>query len=107
MLPRRIIMSDQYKKTAVAAASIGVAESYLISLLRRKAIDAPDKDTSGDYLWTPADIAAAKGKVDEAQRTRDEWQRQREEKKLRANAWHEKRAAKKAVNVKGDPATER
>ena len=96
-------MSEQIKKTAVAAASIGVAESYLISLIRRKAIGVPEKDTSGDYLWTPADIAAAKSKVDEAQRKRNEWQRQRDEKKLRAEAWHERRAAKKAAKAKGDP----
>ena len=95
-------MSNHVMKTAVAAASIGVAESYLISLIRRNAIAVPDKDSSGDYVWTAVNIAAAKGQVDESQRKRDEWQRQREEKKVRADAWHQRRAEKKAAKAKGD-----
>jgi hypothetical protein len=87
-------MSNEFRKTAVAATSIGVAESYLISLIRRKAIVPPQKDSSGDYIWTPENIAAAKAQVDETQQKRNEWRRQREEKRERKEARRVKHAAK-------------
>lgn len=46
-------------KTPIAAQFIGVPVSHLYSLLRRGAISAPGKDSSGDYAWFRQDIDAA------------------------------------------------
>jgi hypothetical protein len=47
-------------KTPEAAKQLKVAYSHLISLLRHGKINPPQKDSSGDYVWTEADLAAAR-----------------------------------------------
>jgi hypothetical protein len=47
-------------KTPVAAKQLNVPYSQVISLLRHGKIAAPAKDSSGDYIWTEADITAAR-----------------------------------------------
>jgi hypothetical protein len=60
--PVSIDLSDRLAypvKTPVAAHLVGANATHLHSLLRRGAILSPRKDSSGDYLWSPSDIAAA------------------------------------------------
>ena len=47
-------------KTPAAADALGVGYWRLIGLLRSKRLPAPQKDSSGDYLWTPEDIERAR-----------------------------------------------
>ena len=47
-------------KTPAAARQLNIPYSHLISLLRHGKIVPPQKDSSGDYLWTNADLAAAR-----------------------------------------------
>jgi hypothetical protein len=49
-----------FVKTPVAAKQLNIPYSRLISLLRHGKIAAPAKDSSGDYVWTEADLAAAR-----------------------------------------------
>jgi hypothetical protein len=49
-----------FLKTPAAADLPGVAYWRLIGLLRSKRLPAPQKDSSGDYLWTPEDIERAR-----------------------------------------------
>jgi hypothetical protein len=53
-------MSNMYLKTPMAALDLGVSVTRLGSLLRRRAIPAPQKDSSGDYIWSPADLRRAR-----------------------------------------------
>ena len=65
-------MSNEFvtcRKTPIAADTLGVAETHLYSLIRKKKIAAPGKDSSGDYCWTPADLEAARQAI-EARRQR-------------------------------------
>jgi hypothetical protein len=47
-------------KTPAAADLLGVGYWRLIGLLRSKRLPRPQKDSSGDYLWTPEDIERAR-----------------------------------------------
>jgi hypothetical protein len=47
-------------KTPIAARHLGVSYSHLMSLLRNGKVTPPQKDSSGDYLWAEADLAAAR-----------------------------------------------
>jgi hypothetical protein len=49
-----------YYKTPVAARKLGIPYSHLISLLRSGKVHPPEKDTSGDYVWSERDLAAAR-----------------------------------------------
>jgi hypothetical protein len=49
-----------FVKTPVAAKQLDIPYSRLISLLRHGKLAAPTKDSSGDYIWTEADVAAAR-----------------------------------------------
>jgi hypothetical protein len=53
-------------KTPIVAEMLGVSYWRLVGLLRAGRIDPPAKDTSGDYLWRPADVRAAKRALEEA-----------------------------------------
>lgn len=48
------------KKTRQAAAELAISYCRLMSLIRCDKVAPPAKDSSGDYLWTEADIAAAR-----------------------------------------------
>jgi hypothetical protein len=48
------------RKTPIAAEELGISYYHLISLLRSKKLPAPQKDSSGDYIWTDADLDAAR-----------------------------------------------
>ena len=48
------------RKSPIAAAELGITYYRLISLLRSKKLPPPQKDSSGDYLWVDADLAAAR-----------------------------------------------
>ena len=56
-------------KTPLAARVVGCRVSHLGSLIRHGAITAPRKDSSGDFLWTVADVTAAQQAL-EARRVR-------------------------------------
>jgi hypothetical protein len=47
-------------KTPVAAKRLGVPYHRLIGLLRADRIEPPAKDSSGDYVWSAADIERAR-----------------------------------------------
>jgi hypothetical protein len=49
-----------YRKTPVAARELGVPYYVLTGLLRYGKIDPPGRDSSGDFLWTDADIERAR-----------------------------------------------
>lgn len=48
------------RKTATAARELGISYSRLHGLLRAEKMAAPQKDTSGDYVWTDEDLEAAR-----------------------------------------------
>jgi hypothetical protein len=49
-----------YRKTPVAARELGVSYHQLIGLIRYDKIAAPERDSSGDFIWTEADLARAR-----------------------------------------------
>ncbi len=49
-----------FRKTSAAARELSVPYWTLIGLLRYGKIDPPGKDTSGDYVWTEADMSRAR-----------------------------------------------
>jgi hypothetical protein len=52
-------MADYFKTTAVCRL-LGRTYHEVIGLVRFDKIPAPSKDTSGDYVWTLADIDRAR-----------------------------------------------
>jgi hypothetical protein len=49
------------RKTPVAAKELGVSYHQLIGLVRFGKLDPPPgRDSSGDYLWTDADLTRAR-----------------------------------------------
>jgi hypothetical protein len=44
------------RKTTIAARELGVSYHKLFSLIRCGHIPPPEKDSSGDYLWSDADL---------------------------------------------------
>jgi hypothetical protein len=57
-----------YIKTPIAARRLNVPYTQLMSLLRHGKITPPQKDTSGDYLWTEEDLAAVRTALAKARR---------------------------------------
>jgi hypothetical protein len=57
-----------YRKTPVAARELGTTYHRLIGLLRFGKIDPPARDTSGDYVWTDADLERARQALDGGRR---------------------------------------
>jgi hypothetical protein len=49
-----------YLKTPAVARLLGVPSWRLSSLIRWGRIEAPAKDSSGDYVWLPEDVARAR-----------------------------------------------
>jgi hypothetical protein len=49
-----------YRKTPVAAQELGITYWQLIGLLRSGRLTPPGRDTSGDYVWTDADLTRAR-----------------------------------------------
>jgi hypothetical protein len=47
-------------KSIAAARQLGITYYRLISLLRSQKLTPPQKDSSGDYLWSAADLEAAR-----------------------------------------------
>jgi hypothetical protein len=52
------------KKTPAVADEIGVSYVVLYNLLRYRKIQPPVRDTSGDFVWSPSDIDAAKRAIE-------------------------------------------
>lgn len=48
------------RKSPTAAVELGISYHQLINLLRSRKITPPQKDSSGDYLWSDDDLAAAR-----------------------------------------------
>jgi hypothetical protein len=49
-----------YQKTPAVADALGISYSRLINFLRTRRLNPPQKDTSGDYVWTPEDVERAR-----------------------------------------------
>jgi hypothetical protein len=49
-----------YRKTTAAAQELGVPYWRLVGLMRYGKITPPGRDTSGDFVWTDADMARAR-----------------------------------------------
>ena len=47
-------------KSVMAARELGIPYSHLASLLRSGKFPPPQKDSSGDFLWSPQDLEAAR-----------------------------------------------
>lgn len=45
-----------YRKTPVAARESGITYHRLISLMRYGKLTPPARDSSGDFIWTDADM---------------------------------------------------
>jgi hypothetical protein len=56
-------MNPLPRKTPVAARELGITYHRLIGLIRFDKIPPPTRDSSGDYLWTDADIERARQAV--------------------------------------------
>jgi predicted site-specific integrase-resolvase len=48
------------RKSPTAAQELGISYARLINLMRSGKLAPPKKDSSGDYLWTEADMEAAR-----------------------------------------------
>ena len=59
-----------YRKTTAAAQELGVPYWRLIGLMRYGKITPPSRDTSGDFVWTDADMARARAALARARRLR-------------------------------------
>jgi hypothetical protein len=59
------------QKTPLAAEVLGISESHAHYLIWSKKIRPPQRDSSGDFLWSASDIAAAREalKVDRRRKT--------------------------------------
>jgi hypothetical protein len=49
-----------FLKTPVVAERLGIGYHLLFGLIRSRRLTPPAKDSSGDYVWTPADVARAR-----------------------------------------------
>jgi hypothetical protein len=50
----------RFLKSSGLAQELGIPYTHLFSLLRTGRLERPEKDSSGDYLWTAADINRAR-----------------------------------------------
>lgn len=48
------------RKSPTAARELGISYYQLFGLLRSDKLPPPEKDSSGDYVWTDADMEAAR-----------------------------------------------
>jgi hypothetical protein len=48
------------RKTTVACRELGVTYDTLFSMIRRGHIQPPEKDSSGNYWWSDADLEAVR-----------------------------------------------
>ena len=60
MLSVEVLSIMKVLTTTAVATELGIKYHRLISLLRAEKLNAPQKDTSGDYIWSDADINAAR-----------------------------------------------
>ncbi len=61
-----------YLKSRAVADQLGISYYNLFELIRSKHLTPPDKDSSGDYVWTPADVERAREAVAARARRRQE-----------------------------------
>ena len=59
-----------YRKTPVAARELGVGYFQLYDLLRFGKIDPPARDSSGDFIWTDADLERARNALASVRRAK-------------------------------------
>ncbi len=50
----------EFFKTPVVAEQLGIGYHHLFGLIRSRHLAPPAKDSSGDYVWTPADVDRAR-----------------------------------------------
>ncbi len=50
----------RYRKTPAAARELGTTYHRLINLIRFDKITSPERDSSGDFLWSDADLDRAR-----------------------------------------------
>jgi hypothetical protein len=55
-----------YLKTPAVARLLGAPYWRLLSLIRWGRIEAPAKDSSGDYVWLPEDVERARKALGES-----------------------------------------
>jgi hypothetical protein len=58
------------RKTTIAARELGVSYDTLFSMIRRRHIQPPEKDSSGNYWWTDADLDAVRQHLETRDRRR-------------------------------------
>ena len=58
-----------FLKTPVVADLLGIGYYQLIGLLRSRRLTPPEKDTSGDYVWTEEDVERARQALTSGRRT--------------------------------------
>jgi hypothetical protein len=51
-------------KTREAVKVLGTTYWTIISLIRSNRVPAPEKDISGDYIWTPKDLQLARNALE-------------------------------------------
>lgn len=56
------------RKSPMAAKELGISFYHLHGLLRSDKITPPQKDSSGDYIWTDADVEGARKVLEEIAR---------------------------------------
>jgi hypothetical protein len=61
-----------YRKTTAAARELGISYTRLIGLMRYGKITPPERDTSGDYVWTDDDLARARRALTATRRKKGE-----------------------------------
>jgi hypothetical protein len=61
-----------YLKTTFAARQLGIPYWRLFDLIRSGLIPAPEKDSSGDYIWTADDVERARDALATRQRRKEE-----------------------------------
>jgi hypothetical protein len=49
-----------YFKTSAVARQLGIPYYVLFDLIRHGRMEPPEKDSSGDYVWTAADVERAR-----------------------------------------------
>jgi hypothetical protein len=60
----------RYWKTPGAAAELGENYTRIINLIRFQKMDPPEKDSSGDYVWTEQDLERARAALARGRRRR-------------------------------------
>jgi hypothetical protein len=61
-----------YLKSRAVADQLGVPYWRLFDLIRSRRLVAPDKDSSGDYVWTSDDVERARQALAATRRPRAE-----------------------------------